>query len=71
MHNWAVVSQRASASVEIVNAAVLLMDILQVMLMPTEVGLHPILLQYGFKGWQHVHVVVGPVVAPDWMMPND
>ena len=52
-------------------AAILLVHVLQIVLMPTEVRLHAILLKYGLQCWQQIHVVIWSVVAPDRVMSDD
>ena len=70
MYNWAVVSQGASTSDDIMNTAVILMHVLKVVLMPAEICLRMVLLQNGFQAWEQIHVVAGPVVASDWVVSN-
>lgn len=52
-------------------AAILLVHVLQIVLMPTEVRLHAILLKYGLQCRQQIHVVIWSVVAPDRVMADD
>ena len=70
MYNWAVVSQGASTSNDIMYTAVILMHVLEVVLMPAEICLRMVLLQNGFQGWKQIQIVAGPVVASDWVVAN-
>lgn len=71
MYNWGIICEGATPGNNIVYTAVLLMQVLQIMFMPTEVGLDAMLLQNGFQRGQQIHVVVRPVIAPDRMVSND